>query len=66
MNHIKGLRYPRTAGEAFKDHTYAACVERPMPRSPLASGWFWAGGIVSLAVWTLIWHAIAWVLGGGQ
>jgi hypothetical protein len=26
-----GLRYPRTSGEAFKDASYAACIERPWP-----------------------------------
>lgn len=23
---------------------------------------FWAGGLASLALWTGIWHAIAWLL----
>jgi hypothetical protein len=37
--HRVSLRYPRTAAEAFKDHTYGACLEKPAPRS--GYGWLW-------------------------
>jgi len=26
-----GLRFPRTSGEAFKDHAYGAALEKPLP-----------------------------------
>jgi hypothetical protein len=40
--HRCSVRFPRTASEAFRDHTYGAAIERPMPslwRRLLT--WFW-------------------------
>lgn len=56
------LRFARTAAEAFKDASYANAVERHEGPSPLVSPWFWIGGLLSVGAWTLIWHAIAWLL----
>lgn len=56
------LRFARTAGEAFKDASYANAVERHEGPSPLASGWFWIGGAASVLVWTGLWWLIATVL----
>ena len=28
---FRGLRFPRTSGEAFKDHAYGAALEKPLP-----------------------------------
>jgi hypothetical protein len=36
--HRVSLRHPRTAAEAFKDHTYGAAVEKPLPRK--GYGWW--------------------------
>jgi hypothetical protein len=56
------LRFARTSAEAFKDYTYGAAIERPEPRSMLASPWFWLSGLTSVGVWTLLWMGIAFVL----
>jgi hypothetical protein len=53
--HRVSLRHPRTAAEAFKDHTYGACLEKPAPRS--GYGWLWwvALSIVSaLALFVIV------------
>jgi hypothetical protein len=56
------LRFARTSSEAFRDCTYGAAIERPVPRSMLASAGFWIGGLLSVGVWTLIWAGLAWFL----
>lgn len=52
------LRFARTSSEAFKDHTYGAALERPMPRSMLASPALFWGAVFSLAVWGLLAYAM--------
>lgn len=52
----RGLRFPRTAGEAFRDAYYASAIERPAPRT--SSRLLVAGGFLGLALWS----ALCWGL----
>lgn len=52
--HRASLRFHRTASAAFKDAAYGAAIERPMPRSILASPSFYIAGGVSILLWFLI------------
>lgn len=45
--HRCALRFPRTAAEAFKDHTYGAAVEKPAPKG---YGTLWWAVICAIAV----------------
>lgn len=57
------MKFHRSSNLAFpKTAQYGACIEKPMPRSPLASPSFYIGGLMSLVIWTLIWMFVAFLL----
>lgn len=58
----RSIRFARRMGDHYRTPEYANAVERHEGPSPLVSPWFWIGGLLSVGVWTLIWHAIAWLL----